>query len=62
MTKTKGKLISDGGEGYIYKVQDAPYQLMKIFKETDISGAPIVTDDLNAKLGYMVKNPPEVYF
>jgi len=60
MTKTKGKLISDGGEGYIYEVQDEPYQLMKIFKDTDLSGAPIVTDDLNAKLGYMVKNPPEV--
>ena len=60
MTKTKGKLISDGGEGYIYEVPDDPLRFMKIFKESDLSGSLIVTDELNAKLRFMEENPPEV--
>jgi len=60
MTQTRGKLISDGGEGYIYEAADDPNLLMKIFKESDLSGTPIVTDDLNEKLKYMEQNPPEI--
>jgi len=60
MENVKGKLISDGGEGYIYEMPGAPDKLLKIFKETDFTGAPIVTDELHAKLKYMRDNPPEV--
>jgi len=59
MAIEKGKLIIDGGEGEIYETQDNPNLLMKIYKETDLTGAPIVTPELHSKLRYMRDNPPE---
>ena len=56
----KGNLTNDGGEGFIYEVEGNPDNLAKIFKEADYTGAPIVTDELHAKLRYMRDNPPEV--
>jgi len=55
----KGKLINDGGEGYIYEVPGSPHLLVKEFKEADSSGSPIVTEELVKKLKYMCDNPPE---
>jgi Uncharacterized protein with protein kinase and helix-hairpin-helix DNA-binding domains len=57
---TKGKLLKDGGEGYIYEVRENPNLLMKIYKETDPQGLPIVTPELERKLEYMKDNPPEL--
>ena len=59
MLYEKGRLIKDGGEGYIYEVKDDPNLLMKIYKETDSSGAPIITSELQSKIEYMMNNPPE---
>ena len=59
MVYIKGRLLKDGGEGYIYEVQDDPNLLMKIYKETDLSGDPIITSELQKKLEYMKNNPPE---
>jgi DNA-binding helix-hairpin-helix protein with protein kinase domain len=56
---TKGKLLVEGGEGYIYDVADNPSLLMKVYKEKDLSGAPIITRELQSKLEYMKNNPPE---
>ena len=55
----KGKLINDGGEGYIYEVIGSPHLLVKEFKDADSTGSPIVTDELVRKLKYMCENPPE---
>ena len=60
MDYMKGKLTNDGGEGFIYEVAENPDRLVKIFKEADYTGAPIVTDELHSKLRYMRDNPPEV--
>ena len=59
MHYTRGRLLKDGGEGYIYEVQENPNLLMKIYKEADLSGAPIVTPELRSKLEYMKNNPPD---
>ena len=59
MQYTKGRLINDGGEGYIYEAQEDASILLKIYKETDYSGSPIVTPELEHKLEYMKSNPPE---
>ena len=56
----RGKLIKDGGEGYIYETPDNSNLLMKLYKEKDLSGNTIVTNELDSKLKYMVDNPPEV--
>jgi len=60
MAITKGKRIVDGGEGYIYEAKGNPDLLIKIYKEKDMSGAPIVTPELKNKLEYMKDNPPDV--
>jgi len=54
------RLINDGGEGYIYEIQGSPDKLVKIYKETDSTGAPIVTAELHAKLRFMRDNPPDI--
>jgi len=59
MPAIKGKILIDGGEGFIYEDPDTPNLLMKIYKEKDLSGAPIVTSELHSKLEYMKSNPPE---
>ena len=59
MKYTRGALLRDGGEGYIYEVESQPYLLMKIYKDEDLAGNPIVTPDLEYKLEYMKNNPPE---
>jgi serine/threonine protein kinase len=59
MDYQKGKLLVEGGEGYIYEVADNPSLLMKVYKEKDLSGAPIITRELQSKLEYMKNNPPE---
>ena len=59
MPYTKGRMLNDGGEGYIYEVLENPKLLVKIYKDKDVSGAPIVTPDLHSKLTYMKNNPPE---
>jgi len=53
MGYTKGHLINDGGEGYIYETGENPKLLMKVYKEADLSGSSIVTEDLYKKLVYM---------
>ena len=60
MTNTKGRLLNDGGEGYIHEVNEDPNLLMKIYKETDSLGEPIVTPELTNKLRLMIANPPTV--
>ena len=59
MPYTKGRMINDGGEGYIFEVLENPKLLVKIYKDKDASGSPIVTPDLRSKLTYMKNNPPE---
>ena len=59
MIYTRGRLVNDGGEGYIYEVLEDPNLLLKLYKEHDSSGAPIVTPELQRKLEYMKNNPPE---
>lgn len=56
---TKGRLIKDGGEGFIYEVLENPNLLLKIYKDTDTQGSPIVTHELQQKLEYMKNNPPD---
>jgi serine/threonine protein kinase len=56
---TRGKLLKDGGEGYIYEVNEDPNLLLKIYKEYDAQGSPIVTPELQSKLEFMKNNPPE---
>ena len=60
MPFTKGRLLIDGGEGYIYEVAEDPKLLMKIYKETDSLGEPVITPELIKKLQFMVENPPSV--
>ena len=60
MPYTKGRLLIDGGEGYIYEVAEDPGLLMKIYKETDSLGEAVVTPELIKKLRFMVDNPPTV--
>ena len=60
MLYTKGKLLIDGGEGYIYEVAEDTSLLMKVYKETDSLGEPIVTSDLVNKLLFMIANPPSI--
>jgi len=59
MPYSKGRLLRDGGEGYIYETRERPDLLLKIYKEKDMSGAPVVTPELQSKLEYMKDNPPE---
>ena len=54
----KGRLIKDGGEGYIYELRNNLDFLMKIYKEVDSSGSPVITPELQSKLDYMKNNPP----
>lgn len=58
MTLTRGKFISDGGEGQIYEVQGHNNLLLKIYKDKDSQGKPIVTQELKHKLEYMKNHPP----
>lgn len=58
MSFVRGKQIRDGGEGYIFEVQGRSDLLMKIYKDKNNSGNPIVTSELQNKLTYMMKNPP----
>jgi|GEM_PF-4564735 len=60
MKYAKGVLLNDGGEGYIYEVKGHPGLLMKVYKEADALGNPVVTSELQEKLMYMKNNPPEV--
>ena len=59
MPYTKGRMLNDGGEGYIYEVLENPKLLLKMYKDKDSAGSPIVTPDLHSKLAYMKNNPPE---
>ena len=58
MNYQRGKQIISGGEGYIFEVQGHPSRLIKIYKEKDAQGNPIVTSALTEKLEYMKNNPP----
>ena len=58
MPYTKGRLLIDGGEGYIHEVNEDANLLMKIFKHEDSSGDPVVTPELISKLTFMLNNPP----
>ena len=58
MSYSRGRQINDGGEGYIFEVNENPNLLMKIFKQEDPSGEPILTPELITKLTYMLNNPP----
>ena len=60
MQYTKGKLLIDGGEGCIHEVAEDSGLLMKIYKDTDSLGEPVVTPELTNKLRFMIENPPEV--
>jgi serine/threonine protein kinase len=55
----KGDLLHEGGEGFIYEIRNEPHLLMKIYRETDVSGDKIVTHELEAKLTYMKNHPPQ---
>lgn len=54
----RGEKVKDGGEGYIFKVQNHSELLMKIYKEADPRGEVIVTPELIRKLEFMKSNPP----
>lgn len=58
MTFEAGKVIKDGGEGKIYEVLGHNDILLKIYKDRDLQGKTIVTQELQHKLEYMKKNPP----
>jgi len=58
MAYTKGSLLYDGGEGFIYEVTENPDLLMKIYKETDMHGNRIASPELYKKLEFMKRNPP----
>ncbi|MDR2615936.1 MAG: hypothetical protein LBC28_05085, partial [Oscillospiraceae bacterium] len=58
MQYIRGRQISDGGEGYICEVQGRPDLLMKVYKQKDSSGEPVVTPELIGKLAYMKEHPP----
>ena len=60
MAYTKGRLLIDGGEGYIYEVAGNPHLLVKSYKETDSLGEPVITQELIDKLSFMINNPPSV--
>ncbi len=58
MQNESGKLINDGGEGKIFEVKNNNDLLIKLYKEKDLSGNPIVTKELQQKLEYMKNHPP----
>ena len=58
MTFEPGRLFKDGGEGKIYEVLGHNDLLLKIYKDKDLQGKTIVTQELQHKLEYMKNNPP----